>query len=62
MPGGPLTPPKVSQKQLKALSFDKNHFCFDFFNIDFLEFFKLKGIFHTLYGCRGGFRYDVEFA
>ena len=37
----PFNPTSSVPEAAKALSFDKNHFCFDFFNIDFLSFFKL---------------------
>ena len=61
MPGGPLTPPKVSQKQPKLLGLIKIISVFIFY-IDFLAFSIYKGIFHTLCGCRGGFRYGLEVA
>ena len=37
----PFNPTSSVPEAAKALSFDKNHFCFDFFNIDFLAFVKL---------------------
>ena len=60
MAGGPLTPPKVSQKQPKLLVLIKIISVLIFFNIDFGRFSSYKGIFHTLCGCREGLRYDLE--
>ena len=62
MPGGPLTPPKVSQKQPKLLVLIKIISVLIFSTLIFGRFSSYKGIFHTLCGCRGGFRYDLEVA
>ena len=50
----PFNPTSSVPEAAKALSFDKNHFCFDFFNIDFLAFFKLKGFFTPYVDVVGG--------